>query len=75
MRLRRGPRRGHRRQPYPLQICPDRSRIGQGGDDPQAPPTGRACADVGGKHPCKEFEVQAHCVEREIGIICHTPLA
>ena len=51
LRLRRGPRRRHRRQPYPLQIGPDRGRIGQGGDDPQAPATGRACAEVGGKHP------------------------
>ena len=51
LRLRRGPRRRHRRQPYALQIGPDRSRIGQGGDDPQAPATGRACAEVGGKHP------------------------
>ena len=50
-RLRRGPRRGHRRQPYPLQIGPDRSRIGPGGDDSQAPATGRAFAEVGGKHP------------------------
>ena len=51
LRRRRGPRRRHRRQPYPLQIGPDRGRIGQGGDDPQAPATGRACAEVGGKHP------------------------
>ena len=50
-RLRRGSRRGHRRQPYSLQTGPDRSRIGQGGDDPQAPATGRALAEVGGKHP------------------------
>ena len=51
LRLRRGPRRRHRRQPYALQIGPDRARIGQGGDDPQAPATGRAGAEVGGKHP------------------------
>ena len=51
LRMLRGPRRGHRRQPYALQIGPDRGRIGQGGDDPQAPATGRACAEVGGKHP------------------------
>ncbi len=51
LRLRRGPRRGHPRQPYPLQIGPDRGRIGQGGDDPQAPATGRACAEVGAQHP------------------------
>ena len=51
LRLRRSPRRGHRRQPCPLRTGLDRGRIGQGGDDPQAPATGRACADVGGKHP------------------------
>ena len=51
LRLRRGPPRGHPRQPDPFQIGPDRGRIGQGGDDPQAPATGRACAEVGGKHP------------------------
>ena len=50
-RLRRGSRRGHRRQPYSLQTGPDRGRIGQGGDDPQATATGRAFAEVGGKHP------------------------
>ena len=50
-RRRRGPRRGHPRQPYALQIGPDRGRIGQGGDDPQAPATGCACAEVGAKHP------------------------
>ena len=50
-RLRRGPRRGHRRQPYPLQTGPDRGRIGPGGDDSQATATGRAFAEVGGKHP------------------------
>ena len=50
-RLRRAPRRGPHRQPYPLQIGPDRGRIGQGGDDPQATATGRAFAVVGGKHP------------------------
>ncbi len=50
-RLRRGPRRGHRRQPYPLQIGPDRGRIGPGGEDSQAPATGRAFAEVGGKYP------------------------
>ena len=46
LRRRRGPRRGHRRQPYPLQIGPDRGRIGQGGDDSQATATGRAFAEV-----------------------------
>ena len=35
----------------PSGLGPDRGRIGQGGDDPQAPATGRACAEVGGKHP------------------------
>ncbi len=54
-RLRRGPgrgqRRGPRRQTDPGQIASDRGRIGQGGEDPQAPATGRAFAEVGGKHP------------------------
>ena len=50
-RLRRGSRRGHRRQPYSLQIGPDRGRIGQGGDDSQATAACRALAEVGGKHP------------------------
>ena len=40
LRLRRGPRGRPCRQPYPLQIGPDRDRIGEGGEDPQAPATG-----------------------------------
>ena len=56
LRLRRGPRGRPCRQPYPLQIGPDRDRIGEGGEDPQPPATGRACAELGGKHRSWGYE-------------------
>ena len=45
----------------PLQIGPDRGRISQGSHDPQATATGRAAAEVGGKHPGQQGRPPQQC--------------